>query len=52
MHKCAGQVKGVAVAQAEDLRKFDAFHFDRASVKTLGEPYAQAWLQLVPAPKP
>jgi hypothetical protein len=48
MHACAEKVKGVAVARAENLKKFDAFHFDRASVKTLGERYAEAWLQLVP----
>jgi hypothetical protein len=46
MHKCAAETPRTAVARAEDLKKFDAFHFDRPSVKLLGERYAQAWLHL------
>ncbi len=41
------KLAGTAVASAQGLKRFDAFHFDRASQVVLGQRYAEALAQVV-----
>lgn len=46
LNKLPSKVKNTAVVSSKDLKTYDQWHFDNASVKTLGERYAEAMIKL------
>ena len=47
LNKLPSALKNTAVVSSKGLKTYDAWHFDNASVKTFGERYAKAMLQLL-----